>query len=231
MIRTFKVLSALITYPSEVLQAAARDMRAALSDEGIVSGEARHKLDLLIDDMATRDLFDLQERYVDLFDRNRSLSLHLFEHVHGESRDRGQAMVDLQVLYEKNGLTIRSGDLPDFVPLFLEFLATRPLGEACELIGQTAHILSALAERLARRGSPYEAVFRALVALADATPDEATVAAIMAEGNDDPADLAALDAEWEEAPVTFGPEATASGCKDDLIARLRAAKRPAAARA
>jgi nitrate reductase delta subunit len=231
MIRTFKVLSALITYPSEVLQAAARDMRAALSEEGIVSGEARHKLDLLIDDMATRDLFDLQERYVDLFDRNRSLSLHLFEHVHGESRDRGQAMVDLQVLYEKNGLTIRSGDLPDFVPLFLEFLATRPLGEACELIGQTAHILSALAERLARRGSPYEAVFRALVALADATPDEATVAAIMAEGNDDPADLAALDAEWEEAPVTFGPEAAASGCKDDLIARLRAAKRPAAARA
>jgi nitrate reductase delta subunit len=206
-------------------------MRAALSDEGIVSGEARHKLDLLIDDLATRDLFDLQERYVDLFDRNRSLSLHLFEHVHGESRDRGQAMVDLQVLYEKNGLTIRSGDLPDFVPLFLEFLATRPLGEACELIGQTAHILSALAERLARRGSPYEAVFRALVALADATPDEATVAAIMAEGNDDPADLAALDAEWEEAPVTFGPEAAASGCKDDLIARLRAAKRPAAARA
>jgi len=229
MIRTFKVLSALVTYPSEELQAAARAMRAALSDEGIVSGDARHRLDLLIDDIASGDLLDLQERYVDLFDRNRSLSLHLFEHVHGESRDRGQAMVDLQALYEKNGLTIGATELPDFVPLFLEFLATRPLAEARELVGQTAHILSALAERLARRDCAYEAVFRALVGLADAGADEAAVAAIMAEGDADPADLVALDAEWEEEPVTFGPQAT-GGCKDDLIARLRAAKRPAAAR-
>ena len=174
--------------------------------------------------------FALQERYVDLFDRGRSLSLHLFEHVHGESRDRGQAMVDLLALYEKNGLTVGTGELPDFIPLFLEFLATRPLAEARDLIGQTAHILAALAERLARRESSYEAVFRALVALADARPDTPAVAAIAHEEDSNPADLAALDAEWEDAPVTFGPEAATGGCKDDLIARLRAAKRPAAAR-
>ena len=106
MIRTFKVLSALISYPSVELQAAAPDMRAALRDEGIISGRAQRALNLLIDEIASGDLLDLQERYVDLFDRGRSLSLHLFEHVHGESRDRGQAMVDLQALYEKSGLTI-----------------------------------------------------------------------------------------------------------------------------
>ncbi len=230
MIRTFKVLSVLLTYPSEELQAATPDIRAALRDEGILPANAQRALNLLIDEIATSDLFDLQERYVDLFDRGRSLSLHLFEHVHGESRDRGQAMVDLLALYEQNGLTIGANELPDFIPLFLEFLATQPISEARDLIGQTAHILSALAERLARRGSAYEAVFRALVGLADARPDAATVAAIAAEGNGDAADLAALDAEWEDAPVTFGPEAAAGGCKDELVARLRAAKRPAAAR-
>ena len=229
MIRTFKVLSALLTYPSEELKAAAPDMRASLGDEGIVHGDGCHRLGTLIDEIATDDLFDLQERYVDLFDRSRALSLHLFEHVHGESRDRGQAMVDLSTLYEKNGLTVGTAELPDFIPLFIEFLSTRPMTEACELIGQTAHILSVLAERLAGRGSSYEFVFRALIGLADVLPDEATVAAVRAEGSADTADLTALDAEWEEALVTFGPE-PGGGCKDDLIARLRAAKRPAAVR-
>ena len=79
---------------------------------------AQRALNLLIDEIATSDLFDLQERYVDLFDRGRSLSLHLFEHVHGESCDRGQAMIDLLALYEKNGLTIGANELPDFIPLF-----------------------------------------------------------------------------------------------------------------
>jgi nitrate reductase delta subunit len=175
-------------------------------------------------------LFDLEERYVLLFDRTRSLSLHLFEQVHGESRDRGQAMIDLKSLYEKNGLAISATELPDFLPLFLEFLSTRSVGEARELLGQTAHITAALGERLAKRGSPYAAIFAALADLAAAAdPASAAVDALLAEPDVDPADLAALDAAWEDAPVMFGPEA-ASNCKDDLVARIRAAKRPAAAR-
>ncbi len=228
MIRTLKVLSALLTYPNEELQAAAADLRAALRNEGMVPPGVMRSLDLIIDEIAANDLFDLQERYVDLFDRSRSLSLHLFEHVHGESRDRGQAMVDLLALYEETGLAASPAELPDFVPLFLEFLATRPFAQVSELIGQTAHILTVLADRLARRGSAYEAVFRALLALADAKPEAAAVAAIAAEGDRDAADLAALDAEWEDVPVTFGPETMTGGCKDELIARLRAARRPAA---
>ena len=59
----------------------------------------------------------------------RRLSLHLFEHVHGESRDRGQAMVDLKAMYENAGLFV-TRELPDYVPLLLEFLSTQPRPEA-----------------------------------------------------------------------------------------------------
>jgi nitrate reductase delta subunit len=227
MVKTFKALSALLSYPSPELQANAEALRDVLAKEGVVRGQTRRALHPLIDEIATGDLYDLQERYVLLFDRTRSLSLHLFEHVHGESRDRGQAMIDLKTLYEGNGLAISATELPDFLPLFLEYLSMRPLGEAAETLGQTAHILTALAERLAKRGSPYEAVFRALVAIAAAEPKDEDVAEIMQEPDPDPTDLVMLDAAWEDEQVTFGPGA--GGCKDGLIARLRAARRPAPA--
>ena len=152
MSKTFKVLSALLTYPSAELQQAAPELAAAVDAEGLLPRGVRGQLQTLIDDIAAGDLYDLQERYTLLFDRTRSLSLHLFEHVHGESRDRGQAMIDLKAMYAKNGLTIDARELPDFLPLFLEFLATRPAPEACETLGQPAHILAALAERLRKRG-------------------------------------------------------------------------------
>ena len=170
MARTFKVLSALLCYPSDALEAAAGEMRATLAADGFLADVSRRALDRLITELASDDLLELQERYVLLFDRTRSLSLYLFEHVHGESRDRGQAMIDLQAHYERNGLSIDTAELPDFLPLFLEFLSMRPPPEACEMLGQTAHILTALAERLHKRSSPYEAVFRALVEIAGAKP-------------------------------------------------------------
>jgi nitrate reductase delta subunit len=225
MAGTFKALSALISYPSEELQGAAAELRATLDAEALVPPALRNELDALISEIAAGDLYDLQERYVLLFDRTRSLSLHLFEHVHGESRDRGQAMIDLKNQYERHGLTITAAELPDYLPLFLEYLATRPAAEACTLLGEPAHILVALAERLRQRKSPYQAVFRALAALASLTPDAEAVAAVLEEPDGDPADLAALDAAWEAEPVTFGPGA--ANCKDGLIARMRAARRPA----
>jgi len=225
MAKTIKVLSAILTYPTEELKQAMPELRKVIAGEEIVAGDACRVLNLLLDDIESKDLYDLQERYVLLFDRTRSLSLHLFEHVHGESRDRGQAMIDLKTLYESNGLAISATELPDFLPLFLEYLSTRPLAEAAETLGQTAHILSALAERLAKRGSPYEAVFRALLAIAVAKPDDSDVAELLQEPDPDASDLTALDAAWEDEPVTFGPGATS--CKDGVIARIRAARRPA----
>jgi nitrate reductase delta subunit len=226
MNKTLKALSALLTYPATELQQACGEISEGIEKETALPFGVREQLHRLLTELATGDLYDLQERYVLLFDRTRSLSLYLFEHVHGESRDRGQAMIDLKSLYEDNGLSISATELPDFVPLFLEYLSTRPLAEAAETLGQAGHIFSALAERLKKRGSPYEAVFRALVAIAATKPTDADVADLMQEPDPDPADLTALDAAWEDEPVTFGPGAT--GCKDELVARLRAARRPAA---
>lgn len=226
MTRTFKVLSALLSYPTAELQQVARDMKAVLEAEKLLPARVLRAVIALLDEIQTRDLYDLQERYVLLFDRTRSLSLHLFEHVHGESRDRGQAMIDLQNLYAEKGLEIGTTELPDFVPLFLEFLSMQPRAEAYELLGQPVHILAALAERLRKRDSAYESVFRALVALANAKPKGEDIAAVLSEPDPDPDDLAALDAAWEDQPVQFGPGATDS-CKDGLIARIRAGRRPA----
>ena len=222
----FKALSALLSYPDEALQKAAPELRAAVDTEGLLPPENSRALKALIEEIATGDLFATQERYVELFDRTRSLSLHLFEHVYGESRDRGQAMIDLKSLYEQNGLYLSTSELPDYLPAFLEFLSIRPLDEAREQLGQPAHILTALAERLHKRHSPYAAAFEALTALAALAPDAEI--ALVAEGDDvDPNDFAALDAQWEEEAVTFGPGA-APTCKDRLVSQIRAGRRPAA---
>ena len=168
--RTFGVLSALLNYPTDALIDAATEFLAVLDAEKLVPSACRGSVDALIEEIAVGELYDLQERYGLLFDRSKTLALHLFEHVHGESRDRGQAMVDLKGMYENAGLVIAANELPDYVPLFLEFLSTRPVNEARELLGQTAHIFAALAERLGRRQSSYKAVFDALVAIAAEAP-------------------------------------------------------------
>jgi nitrate reductase molybdenum cofactor assembly chaperone NarJ/NarW len=225
MTRTFKALSALLTYPTQEMQQAVPEITAAIDQEALLPAPVRRQLNVLLNEIATGDLYDLQERYVLLFDRTRSLSLHLFEHVHGESRDRGQAMIDLKSQYEKAGLEIGTTELPDFLPLFLEFLSTQPRADAYELLSQPAHILSAFAERLRKRQSAYESVFRALVALAAAKPKSEAISALLAEPDPDATDLAALDAAWEDEPVNFGP--TANSCKDGLIEKIRAGRRPA----
>jgi nitrate reductase delta subunit len=226
MNHTFKALSALLTYPTEGLRDAAGEIGLVLAQERHLPASVWPQLSKLTTELATGDLYDLQERYVLLFDRTRSLSLHLFEHVHGESRDRGQAMIDLKAQYEQAGLTPDATELPDFLPLFLEYLATQPLKDACETLGQPAHIFGALAERLRKRKSTYEAVFRALIALSAAKPKDDEVSALLQLPDPDAADLAALDAAWEDEPVNFGPGA-GDGCKDGLIARVRGAMRPA----
>ncbi|MDH3701301.1 MAG: nitrate reductase molybdenum cofactor assembly chaperone [Alphaproteobacteria bacterium] len=205
MTGTLKVLSILLSYPTEQIVAAAPDLKQMIERDGLVPAKHRRGLYGLIDEFAKRDLFDLQERYVLLFDRTRSLSLHIFEHIHGESRDRGQAMVDLMQLYEQNGLHIEAKELPDYLPLFLEFLSTLPTAEALALLAEPLHILTALRERHRKRKSAYTPVFGALVALTTAKPNAQDVADLLAEPEDDPNDLKALDRIWDEEAVTFGP--------------------------
>lgn len=225
--KTLKVLSALVSYPSADLAAAAPELKAVLAREALLKPAVLARVDQLIDDIAGRDIFDAQERYVHLFDRTRSLSLHLFEHVHGESRDRGQAMVDLLALYEGAGYSATASELPDYLPMFLEFASTRAPQDAIELIGQPGHVLAALRERLAKRNSPYEAVFAALCVLARAKLNEAQLQALRAEPDPEPDDLEALDAAWAEEEVRFGPGAADDCGRDSLVAKLRHALRHA----
>jgi nitrate reductase delta subunit len=225
MARTYRALAALIAYPTEALQAATGEIASVLEDEGLISLAHRQGIAPLLAELAQRDIYELQERYFGLFDRSRTLSLHLFEHVHGESRDRGQAMADLITLYREHGLEPAADELPDFLPLFLEFLSLLPEAEAQALLAEPAGILRALAERLVARNSTYATVFQALFALADAPGAE-----VPAMEQDDPDDLAALDAAWEEAAVHFGPGEQIDSCGTDrLRTRLRAASRDAAA--
>ena len=226
MIKTLKALSVLLTYPTAEMQQATGEISEAIDARQMIPARIRNQLHELLAEIAGGDLYDLQERYVLLFDRTRSLSLHLFEHVHGESRDRGQAMIDLKTQYEQHKLYMCAAELPDFVPLFLEYLSLLPAQEACDTLGQPAHIFAAMAERLRKRQSSYEAVFRALVALAAAKPRDDEVSALLKLPDPDATDLAALDAAWEDEPVNFGPGASDS-CKDGLIARVRGGLRPA----
>lgn len=195
--RTFKLLSLLLAYPDASLQQAAPEIGAMLREDTVLPGEIVARLAALAERIATDDLLDTQERYVALFDQTRTLSLYLFEHVHGESRDRGQAMVDLRKLYDEHGLAMEPGELPDFLPLFLEFLGLIPDTDARGLLGQIHPIVDSLAKRLAKRRSEYASVLDAVLALAP----EATTTAAAASPDDEPA--SARDASWEEAPVRF----------------------------
>lgn len=228
--KTFKALSLLLTYPTPDLQAAVPAIADVLRSEGLLSPKRLDALAPLLKKLATLDIYDLQERYVLLFDRSRTLSLNLFEHIHGESRDRGGAMVDLLEMYRVGGFDLGSIELPDHLPVLLEYLSTRPLADAQEVLQGAGHILIALGERLLRRETAYAAVLEALVALAEADPATQEVETLLAIKDDDPEDLAALDAVWSEAQVTFGPDPNA-GCpvSRDLLARMDPAAPPARA--
>ncbi len=195
---TLRVLSALLRYPDEGVRGGTAELAQALAADGLLSPDQRASLTPLFERLAASDLLDAQEDYVVLFDRGRAVSLHLFEHVHGESRDRGQAMVDLRDRYEAQGLEITAKELPDYLPLFLEYLSILPPAQALEELAQPGVILSALAERLEEKGTPYAAPLRILADLAGAGGEAFEIAPA-----DDPDNLAQLDAAWEEEQVRF----------------------------
>jgi nitrate reductase delta subunit len=196
-----KVLAALLSYPDDTLQAALPEIAGLLSAERRLPATTRSGLAQLLGELESAELLDLQERYVGLFDRTRSLSLHLYEHVHGDSRDRGMAMVQLLELYKQHGLEIEARELPDYLPLFLEFLSLVPAEEASRLLADASPVVAKIGARLKGRGSRYAAIFDALAALSG---NEAGIGSEPAAEEDD--SLAALDKAWEEAAVTFGPE-------------------------
>lgn len=221
---TLRTLAALLGYPSEELKAHAGELRQAIDQERALSATERNRLEPLIHALETEELLDLQAAYSELFDRSRSLSLHLFEHVHGDSRERGQAMIDLGQQYVVGGFFLEANELPDFVPVFLEYASCLPPSEARETLGQPAHVFAALAERLGKRQSPYASVFHSLVELAGVRPDAEAMAEI--NQNTPVEDPKEIDEEWEEAPVSFNNSgAHEMGGPTGVVAKIRASNR------
>lgn len=202
--KTFKVLGILLSYPQPGWLAHLPECETLLIEEKALPGKHLRGVLGFIDHLAKGDLYALQEEYVATFDRGRSHSLHLFEHIHGESRDRGQAMVNLAATYEARGFVIDQAELPDYVPLFLEFLSLCPSEEALALLGEPVDIIATIAARLKNRGSVYAVLFDSLLALSRVKPQQPRIEEAVAMTPEDDS-LESLDREWEEAAAFAGP--------------------------
>ena len=188
---SLRVLSRLLSYPDSAVRDDLDDMRSALQAERALTPARKEELNSLIHHLKAGNPLDNESRYVELFDRGRSTSLHLFEHVHGDSRDRGPAMIDLQQTYETAGLLLAPGELPDYLPALLEFVSTQPSAEARSFLSEMAHIFTVIFSALQKRRSPYASALGALLELAGEKAQAVAIAP------DEP-----IDVSWEE-PVVF----------------------------
>ena len=199
---TLKILSLLLSYPEAETLAALDEMAAVIEQESRLLENQKKLVLAMINSYRDADLLDLQEHYVALFDRGRFLSLHIFEHVHGESRDRGQAMVNLLQMYESHGFEMSTHELPDYIPLFLEFLAQQELSEAIKLLQDAMPVLSLLGARLAERESEFRVIFDALAGYAGEPEEIAEIRQQAATETPDET-LLHMDEIWEEEAVSF----------------------------
>ena len=190
---TLRVLAALLSYPDSAMRGHLPEMREILRSESVLLDTRQAELDALIESLDRAEQLEVEADYVELFDRGRGTSLHLFEHVHGDSRDRGPAMIDLAQTYEKAGLYLAPGELPDYLPAVLEFVSTQPPREATAFLSEMAHIFTAIFSALRERASTYASVLGALLELAG---EKAQAVALAAEP--------ALDETWVEPPVFDG---------------------------
>ena len=190
---SLRVLARLLSYPDDELRGHLPELRDALRTEGAITSARLAELDALMDTLASGDPLDTEAAYVHLFDRGRATSLHLFEHVHGDSRDRGPAMIDLAQTYDKAGLYLAPGELPDYLPAVLEFASTQPPRVARAFLSEMAHILNAVFCALQQRESAYASAIGALLELAGEKAQAVNIA---------PEE--ALDESWAEPPVFGG---------------------------
>jgi nitrate reductase delta subunit len=200
--KTFKALSLLLSYPRADWMDHLDDLQTVIVEEKLLSKQRLKGINELISRLKEKDLIDNQENYVATFDRGASHSLHLFEHIHGESRDRGQAMIDLIEMYNANGLDVGTSDLPDYLPVFLEFLSTGNIKEASTLLAETGKVLMLIKERLNKNKNDYKHVFAALLEISKAKVNRTEIKQIVASEGDE-TDFENVDENWVE-PEAFG---------------------------
>lgn len=209
--KVLKLVSVLLDYPRPELWHYADELREAAADPVSLTPRQRVALTGFVDALLAQEPMAAEEAWLALFDRGRAMSLLLFEHIHGESRDRGQAMVDLVETYRNNGFEIGVRQLPDYLPLVLEYLSTRPQEEIADWLRHVGHILELLAARALERESPYATLFETLVIIAHGKVDLTVMRQRVAtEARDDTPE--AIDWVWEEEAVRFGPEAPSEDC-------------------
>jgi nitrate reductase delta subunit len=190
---TLRVLAALLAYPDARLREALREMMALLAEDAVLTAARLGEIEALARWLERGEPLEIEAEYVETFDRGRSTSLHLFEHVHGDSRDRGPAMIDLGQTYAAAGLLLKEGELPDYLPAVLEFVSTQPPAEAKAFLGEIAHLVNTVFGALLARGSRYAVVMGALLDLAG-EPARAV----------EPPAEAPLDESWAEPPAFDG---------------------------
>ena len=211
--KSLKLISVLLDYPQDSLWEHASEVRAACQELPLAA--QRSALVDFVDALFAQDPLAAQSRWIETFDRGRSMSLLMFEHIHGESRDRGQAMVDLLENYQRQGYELDSRELPDYLPLLLEFLSLRPASEARDWLHHLAHIIALLAARAAQRESPYALLFRLLCEVGGSEAHLHALNAPLDEPRDDTAE--AMDAVWEEEQVRFGTQTMGEPCASTRI--------------
>ena len=203
---TPRALGVLLLYPTIELREALPRIGSILSAEEDFPPERHCARDSLLEGLGKGDLLDLEEAYTALFDRGTSLSLHLFEHVYGEGRERGQAMAELIELYRREGFSLTVNDLPDHLPALCEFLSIARPEAAVEMLTGVSGILALLRRRLTQRESPYAAVMAALCDLAENASAEPETPETPEPIEDAEEELAEIDRAWEDAPVSFGEQ-------------------------
>ena len=209
-----RALGALLTYPGAELRAALPEIAVAVERARLLPAADRGRVASLVATLRAGDPLDLEQAYVELFDRGRATSLHLFEHVHGESRDRGQAMVDLMQVYADAGYELTARELPDFLPVVLEYLSCRDLAEAHAMLGDCAHILRDIGEALVRRASSYAAVLAAVLAIAQQPGLD------WSRREEAPPPERHFDDDWAETPAFARPDAGNAGAPEVSVLRF-----------
>lgn len=205
-----KLLGVLLDYPRDELWEHRQELVAAISAVGLAEAQ-QAELAGFIQTLLDTDPMSAQDQWLATFDRGRAMSLLLFEHIYGESRDRGQAMVDLVETYRRHGFELAARELPDYLPLVLEYLSHRSSEEARDWLQNISHIVGLLEDRATDRQSPYAALFRLLTAQTDSHAHlQAERRPMRHEIRDDTPE--AMDRLWEEEVVRFSAQAPDDSC-------------------
>jgi nitrate reductase delta subunit len=199
--KTFKLLGLLLTYPEGTVYSESNELLETLRSEALLPEKFIKKVETFLIRQKAQDLMAVQEDYVETFDRGRAHCLHLFEHIHGESRDRGQAMINLSETYATKDLYIDNGELPDYLPLFMEYLSRCEFQDATELLGEAIDVIAVIGAKLKKYKSPYADIFTSIEVLSNVKADSEKLKTALRESRKDPETLEELDQQWKEAEV------------------------------